>query len=450
LSCNKVVILDGRGHSGGDLDPALRELSAALAGEGAQIETFPLREMKLAHCLGCFGCWLKTPGMCVENDAGRAIARAIVRSDVTALFTPVTFGGYSPELKRMVDRFIQLASPFFTMDHGEVHHPPRYPRRPRLMMVGVQRRPNDHEARIFKTLAGRNAINFHPPSYAAEVVGADEPAAALREKFEDLLTRRDALPFGNAAATLMPPAVSAMPAAPNGKKRALLIVGSPKVASSASKVLGSYLLERLGASGWETESVTLRAGLHRPDGADSLVDSARRSGLILLVFPLYVDSLPHLVTKALQSIAEARQAVPTPAPQRLLALVNSGFPEPHQNAVALAICREFAEQAGMVWSGGLALGGGGFVGDEPLTAPGRSGPPLKRLIRALDITAAALDQGRPAPEEAYRLIAMSPIPFVPAALWKRLYVWIGGWGLAKQAALNGVPKGKMLAQPYAL
>ena len=137
-----VVILDGAGSGDKDLTPILDVLSHVLQADGAQVETLPLREMKLAHCLGCFDCWVKTPGMCVEADAGREIAKAIIRSDVTVLFTPVTFGGYSPELKKMVDRFVQLASPFFHMDHGEVHHPPRYAHRPRLMMVGVQRHPN--------------------------------------------------------------------------------------------------------------------------------------------------------------------------------------------------------------------------------------------------------------------------------------------------------------------
>ena len=169
-----VIILDGTGAGDKDLSPILDVLSRVFRAAEAEVVTFSLREMKLAHCLGCFGCWVKTPGLCVEADAGRDIARAMVRSDVTVLFTPVTFGGYSPELKKMVDRFIQLASPFFQMDHGEVHHPPRYSQRPRLVMVGVQRNANPAEAHIFKTLAGRNAINFHPPSYAAEVVSASD------------------------------------------------------------------------------------------------------------------------------------------------------------------------------------------------------------------------------------------------------------------------------------
>ena len=142
MAGKKVVILDGCGPHDRDLAPVLGGLSDVLRQDGSQIETFPLREMKLAHCLGCFGCWVKTPGMCVEDDAGRQIAKAVMQSDTTVFFTPVTFGGYSPELKKMMDRFIQLISPYFQMEHGEVHHPPRYAHRPRLMMVGVQRHPN--------------------------------------------------------------------------------------------------------------------------------------------------------------------------------------------------------------------------------------------------------------------------------------------------------------------
>ena len=199
-----VVILDGAASGDADLSPALQVLSQVLHADGAQVETVALRDAKLAHCLGCFGCWIKTPGMCVEADAGREIAKAIVRSDVTVFFTPVTFGGYSPQLKKMVDRLVPVASPFFEIDHGEVHHPPRYAHRPRLVFVGVQRQPNAHEAHIFKTLAGRNAINFHPPGYAAEVVLATDDADSLRARFGSLLTRCDSLPFGEAAASLMP------------------------------------------------------------------------------------------------------------------------------------------------------------------------------------------------------------------------------------------------------
>ena len=101
MSQRKIVVLDGAGSNDQDLAPILGVLSQVLEVSGA-VQVFPLRETKLAYCLGCFNCWIKTPGMCVEADAGREIAKAVIRSDVTVFFTPVTFGGYSPELKKGV------------------------------------------------------------------------------------------------------------------------------------------------------------------------------------------------------------------------------------------------------------------------------------------------------------------------------------------------------------
>ena len=450
MSGSKVVILDGCGFHDQDLAPFLGGLSEVLAADGSHLEIFPLRTLKLAHCIGCFGCWLKTPGMCIENDDGRRVAKAVIQSDTTVFFTPVTFGGYSPDLKRMIDRFIQLISPFFEVEHGEVHHPPRYAHRPRLIMVGIQRRPNTDEAYIFKTLAGRNAINFHPPSYAAEVVVATDPAETIRRRFEALLARSDALPFGEAAASLMPPVVSRLAVGQTGPRRALLIVGSPKTNSpSASNALGSYLQERLGERGWETESLTLRPNLSREEGEAVLIDSCDRAGLILLVFPLYADALPFLVTKALALIATHRRAATQPPPQRLVAIVNSGFPETFQNAVALAICREFASQSGMAWEGGLALGGGGIASGEPLNAAKRSGPPVKHVMGALDLTAEALSEGHPVPARAMALMAKNPVPWMPFALYRWIYIRFGGKGFEKQAAKNGISRQRMLEQPYA-
>jgi multimeric flavodoxin WrbA len=450
MSGEKVVVLDGCGPLDDNLAPVLGELLETVKKDSSPVQTFHLHELKLAHCLGCFNCWQTTPGLCVENDEGRQIARALIQSSTAILFTPVTFGGYSPDLKKMVDHFVQLISPLFAMDHGELHHPPRYQRRPRLIMVGVQQKENPHEAHIFKVLAGRNAINFRPPSFAAEVVVATDDAEALRNRFEDLLRRSDMLPYGKSAAALMPPVVTGVAAEP-GPKRALLIVGSPKTKShSTSGVLGNYLLERLGDCGWETETLTLRASLNQPQGEAELLASVNSAGLILLASPLYSDSLPYLVTKALAVIAKSRRAASERCPKRLVPIINSGFPETFQNSVALAICEEFAAQSGMAWSGGLALGGGGMIGGQPLAAAKRSGLPVQHVIEALDVTAAALSRGLPVPAKAVKLITKNPVRFVPFALWRWIYSRYAGKGFEQEAAKNGIPREKLLDQPYAV
>ena len=86
--------------------------------------------MEIRPCIGCFGCWVQTPGECLIDDAARQIAPAIIGSDLVIYLTPVTFGGYSSELKKALDRCICLILPFFTKIDGEMHHKPRYDRYP--------------------------------------------------------------------------------------------------------------------------------------------------------------------------------------------------------------------------------------------------------------------------------------------------------------------------------
>jgi hypothetical protein len=313
--------------------------------------------------------------------------------------------------------------------------------------VGVQRHPNPDEASVFKGVVGRNAINFHAPSHAAEVVPSTDDSAALRRRFQLLLERVDPLPLGRALSSFTP----ALPTpgggnAPGGTRRVLLIVGSPKTNSlSTSSVLGGRLLDRLKEGGWETDTLTLRASLLQETGQAELCSSVDLADLLVLVFPLYIDALPFLVTKALEVIAAHRQGAPAARPQRLAVVCNSGFPESDQNAVALAICHQFAAQAGMTWTGSLAVGGGGALGGRSLTAT--SHPGMKLMIRALDLTAAALAEEQPVPQEAVTMMTRSPIPFIPFATWCWLYGRVGGQRMQRQAIENGVSKNELLARP---
>ncbi|MGD0974213.1 MAG: NAD(P)H-dependent oxidoreductase [Candidatus Korobacteraceae bacterium] len=443
-NAGRIVLLDGT--PGGDEShaPILTILRDTLAAGGAEVQAFALRDMKLAHCIGCFGCWIETPGICVQADAAREIAAAIVHSEMLVLFTPVTFGGYSPELKVMVDRFVQLTLPYFISYHREMHHPPRYVPMPRLVAVGVQRQTSHEEASIFKTLAGRNALNFHAPSHAAEVVSLGDDADAIRDRIQALLSRSDPCPMRDVVTALLPlPQAPIMPVAHGAARRALLIVGSPKVKRpSTSGVLGGYLLERLKQNGWETQSSTLRAGLRREEEQAKLLTAVDTANLLILAFPLYIDSLPFLMTKALQVITKHRLENPNRLPQSVVAISNNGFIEAHQNNVALAICHQFAKQSQIAWAGALAMGAG-----EALSSGQPLRPPLARYaIKALSITADALSKGHSVPHEAATLIGKSPFPTV---LWRWLFARVGTSTFQRQASANGLSRKQMVDRPYA-
>lgn len=448
----KIALLDGRTAGDEDVAPAYEVLSDLLAQAGAEVRAFPLRELKLTQCIGCFGCWLETPGVCCFRDAGPEIAETIVQSDTMILLTPVSFGSYAPQLKVMVDRFLPTLLPYFGTYHGEVHHRPRYARYPRWVGIGVQRAPDATEAGLFKLLVGRNAINFHAPSYAAEVVQSTDGRAELEKALRSALDRQDPVPWREPVRSMMPTGQS-LPAAvgPEAARRALLLVGSPKTKSpSTSGVLGEELLGRLGRAGWDTESLTLKPSSFREAGEAELLAAVDRADLIVLAFPLYIDTVPYLVSRALEVVAAHRRAAGDGArEQGIFVLANNGFPEAHQNNLALSVVRLFAAQTGMTWLGAMALGAGeGMLGGRPLTDKGANGIPLFKVSQALDAAGAALALGEAVPAEARQEMASVPIPHMPRFLWHQIFMRGAASHWQKQAAGNGVSKGDMLAAPH--
>jgi hypothetical protein len=167
----KTVILNGLKN----VDRQDAEISRLLVEEisslGHSADLWNLEGIRIAPCTGCFGCWVKTPGACVIDDPGRDVARAALHCDLLVFLTPLTFGGYSSELKKAVDRLVPLLSPFFMRIGEEIHHGPRYPKYPPILGVGLLPVPDPEQERIFRTLVGRNAVNYHSPFHEVTVIG---------------------------------------------------------------------------------------------------------------------------------------------------------------------------------------------------------------------------------------------------------------------------------------
>jgi multimeric flavodoxin WrbA len=114
------------------LAAALRSRALAVGGE---FRTRFASEMRVAPCIGCFSCWIKTPGLCVFNDEGRDFMRDLVSSDELVLLTKIPFGSFSPPLKRVLDRMLPSLLPDFRIFRGEMHHQLRYKKLARLLHV---------------------------------------------------------------------------------------------------------------------------------------------------------------------------------------------------------------------------------------------------------------------------------------------------------------------------
>lgn len=178
----KILILNGAHAADTELDALQELLCTELRARGHPANALVLRNIPVAYCLGCYDCWLKTPGVCRTRDAGPGIASEFINSDVVFFLTPVTFGGYSSQLKKALDRTVGLIlSPFFTRIDGEVHHQVRYDAYPKLVAIGLMDEGNPEEETIFHTLVHRNAINLHSPWYASRVFYRQHPANEIND-----------------------------------------------------------------------------------------------------------------------------------------------------------------------------------------------------------------------------------------------------------------------------
>lgn len=184
-----ALILNGALPGDAELDAVQEILRRELAAAGCPTTHKVLRETPVAYCQGCFECWIRTPGECKTDDAGREIAAAFIRSDLVVFLTPVTFGGYSSELKKALDRIAGLVSPFFMHIGGEVHHRPRYARYPGLLALGMLTNPDPTQERVFHTLVQRNAINMHAPWHESRILYRGDAVATRLEVIRPLLER---------------------------------------------------------------------------------------------------------------------------------------------------------------------------------------------------------------------------------------------------------------------
>ena len=223
----------------------------------------------------------------------------------------------------------------------------------------------------------------------------------------------------------------------NHYKNVLLLVGSTKGESSTSASLGNYLIHKLEELGLTPEKTFIHRLVNRQEKQKELFSLVDKADLIILAFPLYIDSLPAPVIKAMELLNEERALSKSSKNQAFVALSNCGFPEAFHINTALEICRIFAKESGFDWKGGIAFGGGGAVNGIPLEERGGM---VRNVKKGLDMAAEALGKGKVIPQEAIDIISKKFIPI-------GLYRLIGNLGWRISARKFGARK-RMKNKPY--
>ena len=152
--------------------------------------------------------------------------------------------------------------------------------------------------------------------------------------------------------------------------------------------------------------------------------------VIVLAFPLFGDSIP---SNTLKMLIDLENAVKQEGAQNLIlyTIVNNGFYEGKQNAIAFEIIKNWCDRSGVQFGGGIGQGAGEMLGPTK-HIPLNKGP-FNNLARALQAMTEKMET-----KEPFETMYLNP--YFPRFLWKIMGTRF--WNT--QARKNGLTKKDMI------
>lgn len=102
-------------------------LTEGMSRAGGHVEMVDLRKKKIRPCIGCFTCWTKTPGVCVQkDDMSEELFAKWMDAELIVYATPVYHWMINALMKTFIERTIPGTEPFFVKDGERWAHPLRH------------------------------------------------------------------------------------------------------------------------------------------------------------------------------------------------------------------------------------------------------------------------------------------------------------------------------------
>ena len=282
-----------------------------------EVEIVDTSDMKIAHCMGCNQCWLKTPGICAIKDDYEVILKKLVEADNLWIVSDTQFGFLDYKGKRLMDRIMPMLNMTVGFRDGWMRHELRY----HPLNIGL----------LYKGTADQTLMEDWCKRTAANIGGQSLGAIALTETPDTVGGDGPVMPGPDRASHLV------------------VINGSPRVAkfSNTDKIIHSFVkgLEKTGIT-WELHNLSNRMEW----------DAAREAFLtherILIAFPLYVECMPSLMLEFLGTLPSERRQ-----PAQLSFLLHGGMDEGNEFRFCERILQGLPEQLGCSYGGTLIKGG---------------------------------------------------------------------------------------------
>lgn len=274
-------------------DPETVAAIASLYDEQPRRKAFELTEIK--SCIGCWSCWVKTPGRCILKDGMSEIYPDYVNSDKVILLVEPAQGFINHRAKAFIDRIIPHYHPYIEIVDGEFLHMARYQRYPELHFYIDDQGLSPEETQVIEDYLYRTAYHFRSKAYRIHKT----PTWSLAQ----LLPRR-------ARNKVLKPNAS------QKVDKLIFYNGSPRVHGSNTALILQAISDTYGAN------IVVRDLKQKKMWAQWAQDFPSERAVIFAL-PLYVHAMPSHVMAFLEMLK--------PSTGSLGFIVQQGFPESSQS-----------------------------------------------------------------------------------------------------------------------
>ncbi|MHA2494710.1 MAG: flavodoxin family protein [Candidatus Hodarchaeales archaeon] len=122
-----------KGGTAAILTPFLEGMKDA----GANVELIYVRDLEIGPCRGCYTCWTKSPGKCVQKDDMVEILPKLASADIVVFATPVYVDGMTSTMKALMDRSIPLIKGVWEIRDDHCRHPRRDTKEGKIILVSA-------------------------------------------------------------------------------------------------------------------------------------------------------------------------------------------------------------------------------------------------------------------------------------------------------------------------
>ena len=103
---------------------------------GWETEVIHVRQLDLQPCIGCFNCWVRTPGVCIHRDGMSGALERYNQADLVVYGTPLYHFTMSGLLKTFIDRATLPRIEPWLVDEGTITgHPQRFDKPKQMFLI---------------------------------------------------------------------------------------------------------------------------------------------------------------------------------------------------------------------------------------------------------------------------------------------------------------------------